>query len=140
VLPPEEARSFSDVKILNVSGRKTSDQDVILNFAGGQLSVVDKKSGAAVVNVAYKTISHATYVHARNPRWDKTLSSPPDNLDVGGLLRTSKHWVVLQNAEAFWVLRVDGDDNIKNVLDTLSTRASLSIDRPNQTDKQNDGN
>jgi hypothetical protein len=112
-----------------VTGRKTRDEDVVLNFGGGQIAVFGPHGGAAVASLPYGAVLHATYVHGRDPKWDHGLFSPPDDLDVGGVLRTSKHWLVLQGSSAFLILRLE-DSNVYRVLQTVEARTALQIDRP----------
>ncbi|MEO8069764.1 MAG: protein kinase, partial [Acidobacteriota bacterium] len=108
-------QAFSDVKVLVVNGKKSDDEDVLLSFVGGQISVLGKKSGTAIASVPYKNVLHATYVHARDPRWDESFVSPPKDLDVGGMLRTSKHWLVLQTKDNYFILRLSDSGTTKNL-------------------------
>lgn len=134
--PPVEdtALVFPNAKMLVVSGRKTDDQDVGVHFGGGQVSIVAKTSGIIVAAMPYKAVVGATYVRARDPKWDSTLSAPPQNLDVGGILRTPKHWLVLQSKDAYLILRLD-DSNWRRIYDTVEARTRLSITRPAASDK-----
>jgi hypothetical protein len=125
---------FSDVKILLVTGRKTQDEDAVLTFAGGSVSVQDKRAGTAAASLPYAAIARATYAHARDPRWDQTLFSPPVDLDVGGMLRTSKHWLVLQTTGSYLVLRL-GDSTFAHVLQVLEARTGLTVARPNAANR-----
>ena len=68
--------------MLVVTGKKSQDEDVTLNFAAGQISVVSKKGGAALWTDPYRRLAHLTYVHARDPKWDATLNGPPADLEV----------------------------------------------------------
>jgi len=121
--------ALSDVKLLMVNGKKTKDQDVLVNFVGGQLSVLQKTDSTPVAAWPYKTLLRATYVKARNPKWDSAFASPPEGLDVGGVLRTSKHWMVLQNRDSYMILRMS-DSNYARMIDTIESRSGIQVARP----------
>jgi serine/threonine protein kinase len=128
--------AFSDVKYLIVKGQHADDEDSVLNFVAGQISVTSKKGGPALASEPYRRIAHATYVHAKMPKWDATLPAPPDGFDVPGIgfLRTAHHWLVLQSKTDFMILRLE-DSNWRQVLDTFETRTGLKVDRPPAGDK-----
>lgn len=104
-----------------VNGRKANDVDVSASFAAGRLELLDKKTGAARGAMPYTSTTAATYFRGRDPKWDRSLASPPENLDVGGVLRTAKHWLVFQSVDSYLVLRLD-DSNWRKVLETVEAR------------------
>jgi hypothetical protein len=119
--------------MLLVKGKKTDDQDVVIQFGSGQIVAAAKKSQAPLATAAYSALSGATYVHARDPKWDTTFASPPADLDVGGMLRTAKHWLVLQTKEDYVILRLD-DANWRAVLQTVTARTGVAINTPKTAD------
>ena len=129
-----ELVTYSDVKVLHIRGQKADDEDVSLHFVAGHVSVMSKKGGLAIASEPYKQIAHATYVHARVPKWDPALPGPPANLDVPGILRSTRHWLVLQSKTDYLVLRLE-DSNWRQILDTFEIRTGLKIDRPSTGDK-----
>jgi hypothetical protein len=124
--------AFSNVKLLTVdaSGRDTDDQDVVLNFAAGRISVFPKKGGAALQVVPYQEVSHATYVNGRKPEWDPAAPSPSDDLRVpGGFLGFgggTRQWLTLQTKTSFVILRLD--ENPRPILEAVQTRTGLKVD------------
>jgi hypothetical protein len=126
--------AFSNVKLYVVSGKRGDDRDVLLNFAGGQMSVLPKNGGEALIITQYRNVAKATYVKGRDPRWDAGLPSPPEGLDVGSFLRQSRHWLVVQTKDNFTILRLD-DENATKVLDVFEARTGLRIDRPKTNEK-----
>jgi hypothetical protein len=123
--------AFTDVKqFVVVSGKKTRDEDVLVSFVGGQISLLLKKDSSSIAAWPYRSVLGATYVKARDPRWDASLASPPDDVDVGGVLRTSKHWLVLQNRDAYLILRLS-DSNYARIIEVLETRTGITVTRPN---------
>jgi hypothetical protein len=116
------------VKIYVVNGKKGTDRDVLLNFVGGQVLVMPKNGGAAIAAVPYKKILRATYSVGRDPKWDASLPGPPAGLDVGTVFRQTRHWLVVQGAEAFAVLRLE-DNNVKQILETFEGRTGLKVER-----------
>jgi serine/threonine-protein kinase len=130
---PVEVR---EVKLLTVTGKKTKDDDVFVSFANGQLSVLHKEQGTPLITWPYKNVLHATYIKARDPRWDTSFASPPDGLDVGGVLRTSKNWFVLQNHDSYLVLRLS-DANYARVIELVESRAGIRVARPQPDSDKN---
>jgi hypothetical protein len=131
---PDTHMAFNDVKVLTVTGKKGQDQDVVLNFVAGQISISPKKGGAAMVSVPYQRVVKGTYIHAKDPKWDDSLPAPPDGLDIPGFMRGSRHWLVLQTKTDYLVLRLD-DSNWSEVLDTVEARTGLKVDRPSSGGK-----
>jgi eukaryotic-like serine/threonine-protein kinase len=129
----EENLTFPDVKLLSVSGTKAQDQDVLLSFFGGQLAVTGKNGGGAIMSLPYKTVAHATYIHARDPKWDATLPAPSDKLDMPGLIHPSRHWLTLQTHSAYVIFRLD-DGNWERILQAVEARTGQKVER--LSDKQ----
>ncbi len=127
----DELVGFTNVKFLAVNGRRTNDRDVLVNFGGGQITVLPRDGGAAIAAVPYRRIRRATYVNARDPKWDPALAAPPADLDVGTFLRQSRHWLVVQTADAYAILRLD-DRQVTRLLQTLEARVGIKVDRPAQ--------
>jgi serine/threonine-protein kinase len=118
-----------DSKYLRVNGRRTTDLDVLVTFGGGQLTVLSRDGGGAIVTIPYRTIRKATYVSGRDPRWDTSLAGPPNDLDVGSILRQSRHWLVVQTGDAYAIIRLE-ERNVARFLDMLQTRTGIKVDRP----------
>jgi hypothetical protein len=133
---PDDPVSFSDVKFfhININGTKGDDEDATLHFGSGQILIAPKKTGPALATEPYRRVSHATYVRAKNPKWDPGLPGPDPALDLSSLFRNARHWLVLQTRSDFIVLRLD-DSNFQSVLDMFETRTGLKIDRPPASDK-----
>ena len=100
-----------------------------MNLSAGQITVVSKKGGEALKTVPYRKLLRATYVHSKDPKWDQALPAPPTDLDIPGVFRSSHHWLALQTASEYVILRLS-DDNWRNVLQTVESRTGLKIDRP----------
>jgi serine/threonine protein kinase len=120
--------TFPSVKIYVVDGKRATDRDVLLNFSGGQVMVMPKSGGEAIAAMPYKKILKATYAIARDPKWDTSLPGPPEGLDVGTFMRTTRHWLVVQGSEHFAVLRLD-EGNARQILETFEARTGLKIAR-----------
>jgi hypothetical protein len=126
--PTEEHLFFSSLKLLSVIGKKASDQDVLLSFAGGQISLTAKGGGSAMVTIPYKNVVRGTYIKAREPRWDASLPSPTEKLDLPGLIKTARHWLTLQTRTAYVILRLE-DDNFERIIQAVETRSAIRVDR-----------
>jgi hypothetical protein len=126
--PSETQVVFPDVKVLLISGRRAQDRDALLSFVGGQMTVLNREGGTTITATPYKAIERATYIRARNPKWDPSLFSPPDNLDMPGILPTARHWLVLQSRTAYLILQLNGS-TWEKVLETVEGRTGLKVDR-----------
>lgn len=129
----DAAVSFTDVKMLEVSGKKGVDRDAVLNFGGGQIVIMPRTGTTPYATLPYRRITKATFVRAKDPKWDPSLASPPAGFDasslIGGLLRSAKPWLVLQGADHFEIFRLD-DKNFRQILEAFETRTGIKIDRP----------
>ncbi len=123
------AVDIANVKILVIEGRRASDRDVTLMLGDGRIVAAARGDGAMLLNWPYEAVIGATYIYARRPRWNPELASPPDDLDVGGVFRTSRHYLALQNPNEFVILRLE-DINIIQVIRELEARTGLTIRRP----------
>jgi hypothetical protein len=121
---------FSSVKHLAVNGRRTTDRDVLVNFGGGQVTLLSRDGGGAILAIPYGNIRRATYVAGRDPKWDTSQAGPPADLDVGSILRQSRHWLVLQTDDSYAILRLDDQRNVARFLDMLQTRTGIKVERP----------
>lgn len=109
-------------------GKKASDQDVLLSLTGGQISLTAKGGGSAMVTIPYKSVVRGTYTKARDPRWDASLPSPTEKLDLPGLIRTARHWLTLQTRTAYVILRLE-DENFERIIQAVETHSVIKVDR-----------
>ena len=121
--------TFPNVKFFSVvNGKRTNDRDVVLNFVNGQVHVMPKSGGQQIAAVPYKRILRATYSLGRDPKWDESLPGPPAGIDVGSFMRQTRHWLVVQGADSYAMLRLE-DNNFKQILETFELRTGLKVDR-----------
>jgi len=138
VAAPGDARSttaatdaqivFPDVKVLMISGRRAQDRDAFLSLVSGQVTVLNRQGGTIIASTPYKSIERATYVRARNPKWDPSFFSPPDNLDMPGILPTARHWLVLQGRGSYLILQLSGN-TWQKVLEAIEGRTGVRVAR-----------
>jgi serine/threonine-protein kinase len=120
--------TFKDIKFMVVKANDSQDQDALLNLGSGQITVVPKDGGAAYAAIPYGTVVKATYAHMKDPKWDAALPAPPDNLNIHGFMRGTRHWLMLQSKTGYALLRLD-DTNWKGILDAIEARCNLKIDK-----------
>ncbi|HEX5215601.1 MAG TPA: serine/threonine-protein kinase [Vicinamibacterales bacterium] len=125
----EEPAVFTGSKILLVNGRRASDEDVSVRFGEGQIAVLAKDSNSLLASMPYSSVAGATFVDARDPKWDPSLFSPPANLDMPGFIRTAKRWLVVQARDSFLILRLD-DGSWRRVIETFEARTGKTVQRP----------
>jgi hypothetical protein len=129
--------AFVDVKLLAVVGKKTQDQDVVMTLAGGEIAFAPKKGGAALRTLPYKRLVKATYTHAKDPKWDISLNSPPPDLEThGGVfgISSARHWLTLQTNTEYLILRLT-DEHWASILHTIETRTGVKVDRVDSSNK-----
>ena len=115
------------MKLLQITGKKSQDRDALLSFVNGQATVLNRQGDSPIASTAYNAIERATYVRARNPKWDAALFSPPDNLDMPGILPTARHWLVLQGRSSYLIIQLG--DTWQKVLETVEGRTGVKVDR-----------
>jgi serine/threonine protein kinase len=120
--------SFKNVKLLTVNGTRTTASDAALHFAEADVSVQSSDAKVGVTALRYPEIAKATYVHARDPKWDPLLSGPAGKIDVPGILGRARHWLVVQSKDAYVILRLDGDDRL-DVLKAFEERTGIVVER-----------
>ena len=130
MVPVESPIEYKQVRLLVIDGRRSSDQEGLLSFAAGNVTLMSPSTGAGVASMPYADLVKATYVRGRDPKWDATLAGPPEDLDVGGIFRTPKHWLVLQGRENFMVLRLE-DNNWRPIVNTVVDRTGVQLTLPN---------
>ncbi|HET7094605.1 MAG TPA: serine/threonine-protein kinase, partial [Thermomicrobiales bacterium] len=97
-IPGDELIQFQDAKVLLIAGRKADDEDVTVQLGGGEVIVAPRKGGAPIAAEPYARIVRATFVHARDPRWESALPHPADSpLDLPGVFHPARNWLVLQS-------------------------------------------
>ena len=138
VLPPAAAaptESFGDIKaVVPGEGTKSREVDALLSLEPGKLVVCSRESGAVLKTLPYQVIAAATYVQSRRPKAsDSTAVAPvPENVAGSGFfLGSAKHWLTLQSASDFLILRLD-DKNIRAITTSLDARTGVKTQRPDQ--------
>jgi eukaryotic-like serine/threonine-protein kinase len=119
---------FPDVKVLLISGRRAQDRDALLSLVSGQVTLLNRQGGTIIASTPYKSIERATYVRARNPKWDPAFFSPPDNLDMPGILPTARHWLVLQGRGSYLILQLNAN-TWQKVLEAIEGRTGVKVER-----------
>ena len=119
---------FSQVKLLVVDGKRASERDVLLLFAGGHVSALPADRGEPIITLPYQGIVRATYTFAADPAWDSQFAGPADRINVPGFLGRSRHWLVLQTKTEFAILRLE-DPQRRDVIQAFESRAGVMIAR-----------
>ena len=125
---------YKGVRLRVVTGRRSAEQEGLLTFASGQFTVLGRTNSAALASMPYESLLRATYVRGRDPKWDPSLAAPPQDLDVGGVFRTAKHWLVLQGRDTYMILQLD-DSVWRPVLNMVVDRTKVQITLAKSEDK-----
>jgi len=128
--PARAAASFNDVKMLALNGSKATTSDVVLQLSDNEVNVRTKADLMPLALMPYQGITKATYTQGREPKWDEKLAAPKEKINAPGIgiLSPSRHWLVLQGADRFVILRLDGADRA-DVMRVFEERAGIPIDR-----------
>ena len=124
------AESFGDIKAMVFEGSKSREVDALLSLEPGNLIVRSKSDGAVLRTVPYRAIAAATYARARKPR-GQTLpgaSNIPDDVGGSGIFGGARHWLTLQMADDYVIIRLD-DRNVIAVLNGLEARTGNKVTR-----------
>ena len=128
MLPEETPVTFTDLRAFVVNGRKAEEQPAVLRFQGGQVTLAADKGDKIYSALAYKDVTSAAFVRAKNPRWFPTLDGPPTDVDMpGGLFRQTRAWLSLQARSGFLIVRLNDSDQAK-VLDIVTERMGIKVE------------
>jgi len=124
------AENFGDIKAMVFEGSKSREVDALLSLEPGNLIVRSKSDGAVLRTVPYRDIAAATYARGRKPR-GQTLpgaSNIPDDVGGSGIFGGARHWLTLQTASDYVIIRLD-DRNVIAVLTGLEARTGNKVTR-----------
>ena len=95
-----------------------------LTFSPTSIIVADRRSGQTINELPYAAISAATYVQAREPRWQDggaRADLAPRRGGAFSFLTSPPHWLTLQTAAEGIALQVEGGVR-RQVIAELGTR------------------
>ena len=126
IAPPVEV---ANVRFMVIDGRSATDREAILKFGNGRITAVGRADDDNARRLARMPASPAPPTFMRGvPAWNPDFAAPADDLDVGGVFRASRHWLALQNANEFALLRLE-DVNVIQVIREIEGRTGLTIRR-----------
>ncbi len=126
--------SFGDLKVvlpLPNEPSKSRVVDALLSLEPGKLIVRSRDSGQVLRTLTYRDIAASTYTQSKRPKGSSTpsVAPVPENLVASGFLfGTSKHWLTLQSASEFLVLRLE-DKNVMPIMMSLESHAGIKTQR-----------
>jgi serine/threonine protein kinase len=121
--------AFGHVRMFSLDGDKTNSRDIVVNLSGDRMMLLPNDGGAPITVLPYRAVQQATYVRARDPRWNPSLSSPAWKASGAGFFSRARHWLVVQTKEASVILQLDADRS-ESVLQTFENRTGLKVLRP----------
>ena len=122
--PAVPTRTFENVRLAFREGNDNRERDIRLTFGPAAVVVADRRTGASLNELEYSAISGATYVQAREPRWQEEgarVDLAPRRGSAFGFLTSSPHWLTLQTATEAVAIQVDGGIR-RQVLSELAAR------------------
>ena len=123
------AEHFADLKILTMDGAKGREVDALLGLEPGTL-VVRAKDGRVLRTLTYRSVTAATYARARRPKGQAIPNAIdiPENFGGSGFLGGARHWLALQTAGEFLILRLE-DRNVIRIMQAIEARTGLTVVR-----------
>jgi len=124
------AETFSKVKMLQQAGEKVREVDVVLELGADRLVVRGEGGVGVVKTISYQSIAAATYSQSKHPRWKEGIGAA---VAVGVFatpiffLKGTKHWLTVQSASDFLVLRLD-KNNYRLILPALEARSGKPVE------------
>lgn len=112
-----------------MDGTKGREVDALLGLEPGTL-VVRAKDGRVLRTLTYRSVTAATYARARRPKGQSIPDALdiPDNFGGSGFLGGSRHWLALQTAGEFLILRLE-DRNVIRIMQAIEARTGLKVVR-----------
>ena len=102
----------------------------MLSLEPGSLVVRARTDGTVMRTLSYRAVTAATYARARRPRGQSIPGAldVPENFGGSGVLGGSRHWLTLQTAGEFLVIRLE-DRNVVRILTAVEARTGLTVER-----------
>ena len=123
--------TFNDVRVLLKSGDRTREQPGVLSLGNGQLAVLDKAGGTALLSLPYKSLTGAAYSRSKQPSWkDAEGKEVEGKVDLGklGFFRSERNWVILFSGGEPTFIRVE-DGSLRAILPAIESHAGIKISR-----------
>lgn len=113
-----------------LAGEKSREKDALLRFEADRLSVVADADGEVVKAFAYKGVKSATYSQSKHPRWKEggAVAIGANILALPAFfLKSTRHWLTIQTADDFVVLRLDKND-YRAIIPALEARTGIKVE------------
>lgn len=123
------AEHFADVRVLTVDGTRGREVEALLGLEPGTL-FVRSREGAVLRTLPYRNVTAITYARSRRPR-GQTIPGAlelPENFGGSGFLGGARHWLTLQTADEFLVLRLE-DRNVIRIMQAVEARTGVKVVR-----------
>jgi eukaryotic-like serine/threonine-protein kinase len=128
---PTAPVTFNDVRVLVKSGDRMRELTGVLSLGNGQLAVLDKPGGTALVSLPYSSLTGAAYSRSKQPRWkDADGKEVEGKVDLGrlGFFRSERNWVILFTHGEPTFIRVE-DGSLRTVLPAIESHAGINVKR-----------
>jgi len=123
--PPRPAaapQSFGKVKLLEVTGDKAREVDVVLRLGAEEVVLVAQDSGKILRSVPYRSVAAAAYSQGKRP------PNSTGGGGLGGLFRGTKHWLTIGAGKDAMVLQLD-KDNYRTILTAVEKHTAVKIEK-----------
>jgi hypothetical protein len=123
--------TFNDVRVLVKSGDRTRELTGILSLGHGQLAVLDKPGGTALVSLPYSSLTGAAYSRSKQPKWkDAQGKEVEGKVDLGrlGFFRADRNWLIFFTHGEPTFMRIE-DGSLRTVLPAIESHAGIKVQR-----------
>ncbi len=102
----------------------------MLSLEPGTVAVRGRSGNETIRSLDYRAVTAATYVRSRRPRGQRIAGTVdvPDNIGGSGFMGGARHWLTLQTATEFLVLRLE-DRNVIRIMHAIEARTGLKVVR-----------
>jgi len=126
------------MRVVVPDGTKGKEVDALLTLEPGTLVTRSRDKGKEVLRqLPYRGVVAMTYVRGRRPKGQSIAGAQPvpENYVGGGMFGGGRHWVTLQTASDFLILRLE-DKNVITAMSALEARTGVTVQRDtNDSDK-----
>jgi hypothetical protein len=125
------AQEFGEMRVVIADGVKGKEVDALLTLDPGTLVTRSRDKGKEILRtLPYRGVVAVTYVRGRRPKGQSIAGAQeiPENYVGGGVFGGSRHWVTLQTATDFLILRLE-DRNVITAMAAIEARTGVPVRR-----------
>ncbi len=140
-VPIFPSMTFAPVRLVVLSGTRTSEQETSLQLTRDALELPEKDGSGAIKSIPYSSVIAIFLSRSRDPQWIGPTGAvlPIVKVDGGmfGFMKGDRDWVSVRTKAEFVMLRPDGP-LVARVIDAIEARTGLTTVRVGKRDASKD--